>query len=185
VLGILLGSLYVARYTLTTYARGFHARKQAVPERRLPPMILGAAILPLGLFLFAATASPGMNPWPQILSGIPIGAGIQIITLQSLAYVLDIYTTNANSAMSGTVIVRSLIGAAFPVVAMPMYQSLGVSTCRRISRSLSNLRKPDTNTTTLRLDGPLLWLLRSRPSSLLCLLFSTCMALEFARGAST
>jgi hypothetical protein len=90
-------------------------------------MIVGGAILPLGLFCFAATSSPDVSAWPQILSGGLIGAGIQIVTLQSLAYVLDIYTVNANSAIAGTVIVRSILGGFLPLLAVPMYGQLGVS----------------------------------------------------------
>ena len=94
-------------------------------------MIVGAAVLPVGLFWYAFTSSPMINPWPQIAAGVPIGAGIQIITLQSLAYVLDIYSVDANSAVSGTVIIRSLLGGLFPLVAIPMYSNLGVSTFPR------------------------------------------------------
>lgn len=92
-------------------------------------MIVGGAVLPIGLLWFAATCSPENVYlfWPQVLAGVPIGAGIQIITLQTLAYVLDIYTVNANSAISGTVIVRSFLGGLFPLIAVPMYQNLGVS----------------------------------------------------------
>jgi len=97
------------------------------PEDRLPPMIVGGCLLALGLFWFAGTSSPGINPWPQILAGIPIGIGVQVVLLQSLAYLVDIYTTNANSAISGTVMIRSLIGGGFPLFAVPMYQRFGVS----------------------------------------------------------
>lgn len=90
-------------------------------------MIVGACLLPLGLFWFAWTSSPTLNPWPQIVAGVPIGAGIQVILLQSLAYLIDIYTVNSNSAISGTVMVRSLIGGIFPLIAIPMYNKLGVS----------------------------------------------------------
>lgn len=101
-------------------------------------MILGGAILPAGLFWFAATSSPSITPWPQIVSGVAIGTGIQIITLQSMAYVIDIYTINANSAMSGTVIVRSLLGGLFPLMAVPLYQHLGVSFSSFLPVSLDN-----------------------------------------------
>jgi DHA1 family multidrug resistance protein-like MFS transporter len=90
-------------------------------------MIVGAAVLTVGLFCFAFTSSPHMNPWPQILSGLPIGFGIQAIILQALAYVIDVYLTNANSAISGTVVVRSLVGGTFPLFALRMYQQLHVS----------------------------------------------------------
>jgi hypothetical protein len=120
----------VSHYTLTTYAGKFSGGKRASPEDRLPPMILGAAVLPLGLLWFTATCSPHGGQvlfWLQVCAGVPIGTGIQIITLQSLAYVLDIYTVSANSAISGTVVVRSLLGGLFPLIAVPMYQNLGVS----------------------------------------------------------
>ena len=127
IIGIVTGSLYVVHYTLTVLRKKIALHGQVAPEDRLPPMIVGACLFPLGLFWFSATSSPTMSPWPQIISGVPIGIGIQVILLQSLAYLIDIYTTNSNSAISGTVIVRSLIGGVFPLFAVPMYQSLGVS----------------------------------------------------------
>ena len=67
-----------------------------------------------------------MNPWPQIFAGVPIGVGVQVILLQSLAYLIDIYTTSAASAISGTMIIRSLVGGTFPLFAMRMYQGFDV-----------------------------------------------------------
>ena len=129
VVGIILGSIYVTHYTLKTYSRKFKNDKRVSPEDRLPPMTVGGAVLPIGLLWFAATSSQQYQVlfWLQAVSGVAIGAGIQIVTLQTLAYVLDIYTINANSAMSGLVIVRSLLGGLFPLVAVPMYEKLGVS----------------------------------------------------------
>lgn len=76
------------------------------PEDRLYPMIFGAIIFPIGVFWFAWTSFPTINPWPQFLAGIPIGARIQVIYLQGLAYTVDVYTVNANSAISANAIVR-------------------------------------------------------------------------------
>ncbi len=58
------------------------------------------------------------------MSGIPVGFGVQVILLQSLAYIIDICLINANSAISGTVILRSLIGELFPLLAIRLYQRL-------------------------------------------------------------
>ncbi|KAE8146565.1 major facilitator superfamily domain-containing protein [Aspergillus avenaceus] len=126
IVGIILGSAYVVHYTLTTLRRKFRKEGQISPEDRLPPMIVAAGLLPVGLFWFAWTSSPSLNAWPQVLAGVPIGFGLQVILLQSLAYLIDIYTTNANSAIAGTVVVRSLLGGVFPLLAIPMYQRLGV-----------------------------------------------------------
>lgn len=45
-------------------------------------MIVGAFMLPIGLFWFAWTSSPHITWVPQVLAGIPIGAGILMIFLQ-------------------------------------------------------------------------------------------------------
>jgi hypothetical protein len=129
IIGIILGSIYVVYYSMTTLRRKFAKNEKVEPEDRLPPMIVGAFMLPPGLFWFAWTSSPATNPSPQILSGIPIGIGTQLVMLQSLAYIIDIYRSNANSAIAGTVIVRSFIAGAFPVLAIPMYRHLGVGSC--------------------------------------------------------
>ena len=125
--GIIIGSVYVAYYTLTTIRQKVLRKGRVTPEDRLFPMIIGGCMLTIGLFWFAFTSSPNINPWPQMLAGVPVGIGFQVVLLQSLAYIVDIYTTNANSAISGTVIVRSLVGGCFPVFAVPMYQHFGVS----------------------------------------------------------
>lgn len=123
----MLGAFYASSYTFTTLRAKASENGKLEPEDRLPPMMVGAALLVIGLFWFAWTSSPSINAWPQVMSGIPIGFGVQVILLQSLAYIIDIYLTNANSAISGTIIVRSLIGGLFPTFAMRLYQRLSVS----------------------------------------------------------
>ena len=125
--GNILGAFYVSYYTLTTIRRKSVTRGYLQPEDRLPPMIIGAGLFTIGLFWFAWTSSPRISPWPQILAGVPIGIGMQVILLQAITYLIDVYTVNANSAISGTVIVRSLIGSTFPLFALTMFQGLGVS----------------------------------------------------------
>lgn len=98
------------------------------PEDRLPPMIVGAGLFTIGLLWFALASSPRIKPWSQVVAGLPIGMGMQAVLLQSITYLIDIYTVNANSAISGTVIVRSIVGGTFPLFALSMYQRLGVST---------------------------------------------------------
>lgn len=138
VVGIILGSAYVVYYTLTALQKKFREDGHISPEARLPPMVVGACLLPVGLFWFAGSSSPQLNAWPQIIAGIPTGFGLQVILLQSLAYLIDIYTTNANSAIAGTVVVRSLLGGLFPLVAIPMYRHLGVSFPRYTVHVLSS-----------------------------------------------
>jgi len=126
-IGILIGAVYVSWYSLTTLRQRSAEKGGLQPEDRLPPMIVGAVLLAIGLYWFAFASSPRISPWPQIIAGLPIGIGLQVILLQSLAYLIDIYTVRANSAISGTVMVRSLIGGTFPLFAIPLYGKIGVS----------------------------------------------------------
>ncbi|KAL4926722.1 major facilitator superfamily domain-containing protein [Aspergillus undulatus] len=126
-LGIIVGAIYASWSTLTTVKQKAAKGNTLVPEDRLRPMIVGALSLSIGLLLFAWTSFPATSPWPQILAGIPIGVGVEVILLQSLAYLIDTYTTGAASAISGTMIVRPLVGGTFPLFAPQMYHKFGVS----------------------------------------------------------
>jgi len=131
-LGITIGVIIaVGIITYTSQTR--YARKMAqnggkpVPEERLVPMIIGAALLPIGLFWFAWTSDPNISWVPQVLAGIPIGAGVLMIFLQGLSYIIDVYLLYANSAIAANTFVRSLAGGGFPLFAVQMYTKLGVA----------------------------------------------------------
>lgn len=53
IVGIAMGTGLIAYSTRTNFTRAFKQHGKVVPEERLPPMIVGAAVLPVGLFLFA------------------------------------------------------------------------------------------------------------------------------------
>lgn len=130
-IGIAVGvAIGVAIITYTSNTR-FKAKLEAnggkpIPEERLIPMIIGAAILPIGLFWFAWTSSPHIHWAPQVIAGIPIGAGVQMIFLQGLGYIIDVYLMYANSAIAGNTLVRSAAGGGFPLFATALYHTLGV-----------------------------------------------------------
>jgi MFS family permease len=61
-----------------------------VPEARCPPMIIGAFLFVIGLWWFAWTASPPV-PWPaSVVAGVFIGAGFNILFLQSVSCKLPV-----------------------------------------------------------------------------------------------
>jgi hypothetical protein len=72
---------------------------RVVPEERLPPMMLGAVMLPAGLFWFAWTSSPHITWVPQVLAGIPIGMGIFMIFMQGINYIIDVSCAYLVSSM--------------------------------------------------------------------------------------
>lgn len=118
--GVLIGVVIVIWNTKTRFARKFAEKHEVVPEERLPPMMLGAILLPIVLFWFAWTSSPHTTWVPQVISCIPIGMGLMMIFLQGLNYIIDCYLWYANSALVSNTVLRSLAGAGFPIFASAM-----------------------------------------------------------------
>jgi DHA1 family multidrug resistance protein-like MFS transporter len=125
--GVLCGGLTITIITKTRFARKMEKHGRVIPEERLPPMILGSIILPIGLFWFAWTSSPHITWVPQVLAGVPIGWGILMIFMQGLNYIIDVYMWHANSAIAANTLIRALAGGGFPLFATAMYHNLGVS----------------------------------------------------------
>lgn len=123
--GFIVSCLILGVYDKAVYQPRLHRRHGAIcPEDRIPPMILGGFILPGGLFWLGWTTSAA---WPaQVLAGLPIGVGIMLVYMSSIAYMIDVYLLNANSALAVTAFVRSLLAAGFPLFANSMYERLGV-----------------------------------------------------------
>ncbi|KAJ5654897.1 MFS multidrug transporter [Penicillium lividum] len=125
--GVVMGSSIIVYLTKTRLAVNFKKNGKILPEERLPAMIIGGVMLPIGLFWWAWTSDPSINPWPQIIAGVPTGAGILMIFLQGMSYIIDVYESNANSALAANTFVRSWLGAGFPLFASAMYHNLGVN----------------------------------------------------------
>ena len=126
-IGVLLGAGTITILTKTRFARKLKKHGKVIPEERLPPMILGAFLLPAGLFWFAWTSSPHITWVPQVISGVFIGWGIIMIFLQGLNYIIDVYLWHANSGIAANTMLRSLAGGGFPLFATAMFHTLGVA----------------------------------------------------------
>jgi DHA1 family multidrug resistance protein-like MFS transporter len=66
------------------------------------------------------------NVGATILAGVPRGAGIHMIFLTGLSYIIDVYLIHANSAIAGNTLVWWLVGGGFLLFATAMYHTLGV-----------------------------------------------------------
>jgi MFS family permease len=95
------------------------------PEYRVPLMIPGAVIIPIGLFWYGWTAQEKMI-WILPDIGIAIfGCGIILGTQAMQAYVMDAFRTHVASASAASQLLRSIAGFAFPLFAPSMYAKLG------------------------------------------------------------
>ncbi|KAK3938503.1 putative fluconazole resistance protein 1 protein [Diplogelasinospora grovesii] len=130
-IGVAVGMMVAVFYAMYDNGRRYaKAVKEhggnAPPEARLPPAIIGSVLLPVGLFWFAWTNGPNIH-WivPIIASGF-FAAGLVLVFLSLMNYLIDSYTVFAASVLASNAVLRSLFGAAFPLFTTYMYQNLGI-----------------------------------------------------------
>ncbi|OAL70365.1 hypothetical protein A7D00_5331 [Trichophyton violaceum] len=129
-LAFLIGILFGAIANLTNqrfYVRKYRANNcRAVPEARLPPMIVGSVLFAGGLFLLGWTSDRRI-PWIATTIGTAIiGFGFFTIFQASLNYLIDTFPTVSASAVAATTFLRSLCAGAFPLFVRSMYTKLGI-----------------------------------------------------------
>jgi len=94
------------------------------PEFRVPLMVPGAALVPIGLFWYGWSAQAHIH-WIMPNIGAAIFAAGVIIGFQCIqTYIVDAYTRFAASAISAAAVLRSLAGFGFPLFAPYMYRAL-------------------------------------------------------------
>ncbi|KAH7024535.1 putative MFS transporter [Microdochium trichocladiopsis] len=123
--GIIAGLAYVVFDNNTRYMR-LSVAKTATPESRLPPAIIGAVALPVGMFGFAWTNFPSIHWAVCIVLSAPFGLGCVLVMLPITNYLMDSYTVYAASVLAAAAILRSILGAVFPLFTPAMYQNLGI-----------------------------------------------------------
>ncbi|KLU88682.1 cycloheximide resistance protein [Magnaporthiopsis poae ATCC 64411] len=125
--GSMLGLLY---YSLTSDS---YIRKQAAtdgqgmkPEYRLKLMPLAAIIFPAGFFLYGWTAQNRVHWIVPLIGHAIIGASNLTLFMCMQLYLVDTFSMYAASALAANTVVRSIAGAALPLVGIRMYNVLGL-----------------------------------------------------------
>ncbi|KAK1967087.1 major facilitator superfamily transporter [Colletotrichum sublineola] len=109
----------------------------APPEARLPPSMIGACLLPIGLFWFAWTNGPEIHWIVSIIASGFFAAGLVLVFLSLLNYLIDSYVVFAASVLAANSVLRSLFGAAFPLFTTQMYENLGIHWASSVPAFLS------------------------------------------------
>lgn len=129
-LGVLVGMFGGVAYSIWDNKRYLRIEDEhdgdAPPEARLPPGMVGAVALPIGLFWFAWTNYPSIHWIVCIIGTAPFGFGMVLVFLSCMNYLIDAYTIYAASVLAANSVLRSLFGAAFPLFTTYMYANLGI-----------------------------------------------------------
>ncbi|KAK9349802.1 major facilitator superfamily domain-containing protein [Lipomyces doorenjongii] len=95
------------------------------PEYRIPLMVPGSILVPVGLFWYGWTAEAHTH-WILPNVGICFFAMGTIVAFQCIqTYLVDAYTRFAASAIAAATVLRSLAAFGFPLFAPTMYKALG------------------------------------------------------------
>ena len=120
------------------------------PEERLRSAMVGTPLLAISIFCLGWTGNYESVPWyVPALSTIPLGMGIVLVFMSFLvrstrpslfpyqntmlilfghqSYTVDTYRMYSASAFAANTMVRSLVGAAFPLFTRQMYEGMGVN----------------------------------------------------------
>lgn len=95
------------------------------PELRVPYLVPGVVIAPLGLFLYG-WAAQYVLAWPAVDVGAAVFTLGSFMSSQMLAaYQLDEFVEHAASSTAATRVLMYSLGFAFPIFAPDLYDSLG------------------------------------------------------------
>jgi hypothetical protein len=143
---ILIGAILgcsVNVYNQLLYNKAYHAAgNRAVPERRLPPMMLGSVLFAGGQFLTGWTARPDIHWIAPCIGLVMLGTGFFTIFQAALNYLVDTFTKYAASAVAANTFLRSCFACAFPLVVGPMFHNLGVGPGSSIPAAFATLLIP-------------------------------------------
>jgi MFS family permease len=141
-LGACLGCL-INSYNQVLYNKVYHAAgDRAVPEARLPPMMLGSVLFSAGQFVIGWTASPQYHWIAPVIGLVMLGTGFFTIFQAALNYLVDTFTEYAASAVAANTFLRSCFAGAFPLVVAPMYHNIGTGPASSITGGFAALLVP-------------------------------------------
>ena len=127
-IGMLLG-LFVLGATsdrLMMYLAKKHNGGKLKPEYRLPLLMYAGPFVPIGLFIYGWAAQNSVQWAVPLLGTLFVGVGMIALFMCINTYLVDAYTRYAASAMGANTVLRSILGALFPLFGLQMYSKLGL-----------------------------------------------------------
>ncbi|TGO48450.1 hypothetical protein BOTNAR_0475g00070 [Botryotinia narcissicola] len=128
-LGLMFGFLF-CQLTLARFSDRYMLKMETKnndkrPEYRLPPMFIGAFLLPIGFFWYGWSLEYHTHWIVPVLGSSVIAIGILFSYLPVQMYLVDTYTIYAASATGACTIIRSICSTLMPLSANPLYDDFG------------------------------------------------------------
>ena len=127
-IGTLAGLGIVATISDRIIKRKKAAGTAIKPEDRLPLFVIFPAtlLIPSGLIIYGWSTAKAVH-WivPQIGTAI-IGIGMMSILMCIQTYLVDAFNIYAASAIAANAVLRSLLGALFPLFGLKLYDKIGL-----------------------------------------------------------
>jgi len=120
--GIIVCNLTVDRIYIKM--RKAHGGK-AIPEYRLPLLVIGAFLLPIAVALYGWTAQEKWSVVFMLGTVVFMGFSLLLGVVPLMAYVVDAFGVYSASATTAVLVVRCLMGTFLPLAVGPMVDRLG------------------------------------------------------------
>ena len=128
-LGIGVGSLlglFIFGIASDKIVKRMSAKGEMKAEYRLPPLIPGSVLIPIGLFIYGWSAQKHVFWIVPIIGTMFVGLGLLATFMPIQTYLVDAFTIHAASAIAANTVLRSLVGALLPLAGPKMYAALGL-----------------------------------------------------------
>ncbi|TVY81919.1 Efflux pump rdc3 [Lachnellula suecica] len=124
-IGFIIGQFGIGKFS-DSYTKKKSEKGGMKPEYRLPPLMIGAFLIPIGLFWYGWTADKKVHWIVPIIGTSFIGVGTMCAFLPIQMYLIDTFGIYAASALATNTVVRSLFGATLPLAGQSLYARLGL-----------------------------------------------------------
>ncbi|KAI3406878.2 FLR1 [Candida oxycetoniae] len=126
VIGIVIaGSIFIP-YVYQIFTKKLLAGNMVVPEIFIPAAIVGAILMPIGLFIFGWTSSPHIHWFPPLIGIALFAAGAFLIFQTLFNYMASSFKVEyLASVFSSNAFFRSVSAGCFPLFGRALFLNLG------------------------------------------------------------
>ncbi|KAH8725906.1 major facilitator superfamily domain-containing protein [Phaeosphaeriaceae sp. PMI808] len=99
---------------------------KAKPEHRIPPMILGSILVPVGLLGFGWAVRAQAHWVVPIVVSTLVGFGFVANCISAWSYLVEAFSIHSASATAGNIILRNAASAALPLAGPALIGKMGI-----------------------------------------------------------